>query len=124
MWGDVPIEAVKNEWSAGIEKFKLSEIGKAIEHCAVNNKFPPTLPEFIQLCKANQKSEFTHKLQYKLSDEELAINQQRIQEAADKLKHNPPRDYRKWARDIIADHKKGLKVNDTALRFANEAMAL
>lgn len=123
MWADVPVEAVKNEWANGIERFKLPEIGKAIEHCAAHCKFPPTLPEFIQLCKANTPSEIHKALPRHLTDEELAANQRRIQEEVAKLAANPPRDYKQWARNILRDVKAGIKCNDVAVRFAHEALA-
>lgn len=123
MWSDIPMDAVKEEWQGGLYGFTLTEIGNAINHCAENNKFPPTLPEFRDLCNnlkhsiktANQP--FTHALPRKYTREELDANQKKLQSAVSVLTHT--NDYRGWARKILANpgaHK------DIAVKYAQEAL--
>lgn len=48
MWLDTPIDAVKATWAHYLANFSAEEIGRALEHLP---KFPPTLPEFVELCR-------------------------------------------------------------------------
>jgi hypothetical protein len=49
MWRGIEIAEVKLCWSQELAEFRGETIGNAIK-LLVNNKFPPTLPEFIQHC--------------------------------------------------------------------------
>jgi hypothetical protein len=51
LWADVPIDAVKATWSEQLTGCDGEQIRKALEHCSHNNKFPPTCPEFVALCR-------------------------------------------------------------------------
>jgi predicted glycoside hydrolase/deacetylase ChbG (UPF0249 family) len=50
-WKDVPMDVVKAEWTAELERFSLEMIRKALDHCTAHNTLPPTLPEFSQICR-------------------------------------------------------------------------
>jgi hypothetical protein len=50
-WRDAPAELVKAEWSRGLARFDVPTIRRALDWCAENQKFPPTLPDFIAACK-------------------------------------------------------------------------
>ena len=52
MWADAPMDEVKATWGAALGRFSLDEILgglRALEDAGAT--FPPTLPEFIALCK-------------------------------------------------------------------------
>jgi len=52
MWGDTPTEDVKAAWADSLGRFSLEQILaglRALEDSGAT--FPPTLPEFIALCK-------------------------------------------------------------------------
>jgi len=53
-WAGLPMDRVKREWAnalLGYEPDTVSEIlGKAFE-VVIKNKFPPTLPEFLEACR-------------------------------------------------------------------------
>ena len=49
MWRGIEIAEVKLCWSQELAEFRGETIGAAIK-LLMNNKFPPTLPEFIQHC--------------------------------------------------------------------------
>ena len=51
---DDVLHAAKAEWGISLVNFSLEEIGNAIEKCKTSYRFAPTLPEFIELCKANR----------------------------------------------------------------------
>jgi hypothetical protein len=121
MWADVPMDAVKEEWEGGLYGFSIKEIGSAINYCSDNNKFPPTLPEFRDLCKTMRRPE-THKALPRLySKEEMDANQLKLKEAFKAVKrHGGSRD---WAVRIIERHQQDPRsVQDVALRFAREAI--
>jgi hypothetical protein len=124
MWADIPMDAVKEEWQGGLYGFSLLEIGDAINHCAENNKFPPTLPEFRDLCRdMKRKHQPTHKaLPRHYTKEEREANHQRLQQAFKVVrKHGGNRD---WAIKILEQHEQDPRsVQDIALRFAHEAVA-
>lgn len=122
MWADVPMDAVKEEWQGGLYGFNLTEIGNAINYCAENNKFPPTLPEFRDLCNSLRKPAPPHKaLPRHFTKEELEQSQQKLRNAFQVVrKYGGDRD---WATRILERHQQDPRsVNDVALRFAQEAV--
>lgn len=123
LWAHIPIQEVKADWS---RRLRENNIGltlalKAIDDMVSAGKtYPPTLPEFIQHCKGARPQHFNKAIVRIYTDEELALNRSRIQSEIAKLK--PVNDYRKWARDILADSEKGLVLPDISVRFAKEAL--
>lgn len=51
MWVGIPIADVKIEWAGRLHGYAPETIGKALDHLARESKFPPTLPEFVALCR-------------------------------------------------------------------------
>lgn len=46
------MEAVKAEWMKGISRFSFKQIGVALDHFATKGgSFPPSLPEFLAVCR-------------------------------------------------------------------------
>jgi len=123
MWADIPMDAVKEEWQGGLYGFSLKDIGDAITYCADHNKFPPTLPEFRDLCRdMKRKHQPAHQaLPRKFTAEEMEANQQKLKQAFRSVKNrNTNRD---WAHKIIEQHQADPRsVQDIALRFAHEAI--
>ena len=83
MWADIPMEAVKAEWVDGLREFSLADIGKAITYCQTTEKykFPPTLPEFRDLCKAMRQTPVVAKIARKYTPEELEQNREKLRKA-------------------------------------------
>src|SRR5262245_56483180 len=48
MWADIPLADVKDAWATELAGVTSEQIGAALKHLG---KFPPTLPEFVALCK-------------------------------------------------------------------------
>jgi len=123
MWADIPMDSVKDEWAAGLAKFSLMEIGKAINHCADNLQFPPTLPEFKRICAAMKPGEITKALPRHFTAEEIERNHERLQAEAEKLQKKQERGMKDWAHAIIQRVKDGDRtVSDIAARFAKQAI--
>jgi len=122
MWADVPIDSVKSEWQSRLTCMSSKVVFKAVDYCADNLKFPPTLPEFVQLCKANTPHEITKALSRHFTEAEIELNQERIKKASSDLAKTPITDMKQWARDLISGNK--ISNNpDLAIRMAKEALA-
>lgn len=100
MWEGIPIDGVKSTWSADLAGFGAEQIKRALDHCKANNKFPPTCPEFVGLCRQFRGAP-AHQLY-------LAAPVSRMPpEIAEQLrafvgKVRSGGDCRKWARKIVA----------------------
>ena len=55
-------EELKNEWGEALWKFDSTTLKAALEHCRTEQKHPPSLPEFIQMCKACRSVAESHPL--------------------------------------------------------------
>lgn len=47
-WEGVPMADVKDAWRTELGGIRGEQLGKALQSCG---KFPPTLPEFVALCR-------------------------------------------------------------------------
>ena len=50
-WGNGDIEATKQEWAEKLFQFDREVLRLAVEHCSENVSKPPSLPEFVTICK-------------------------------------------------------------------------
>jgi len=92
---------------------------KALDACHAK-PFPPTLPEFLELCRQYLGNDAPLALPVLPSLPEVA--RQKVEAlAAEKASRSPKTDFRKWARDILANPSAFPAVS---VRFAKEAMAL
>ena len=55
------LDASKTEWQEGLQKFDNHAIKDAIMLCREKCNYPPTLPQFIEICKANQQRSTPYK---------------------------------------------------------------
>jgi hypothetical protein len=51
MWADVPMADVLDAWQTDLDGVKPEQIKRALEHMKSHNPFPPTLPEFLGICR-------------------------------------------------------------------------
>lgn len=80
MWEGMPQEAVQAEWYAKLQGIPVKAIMQALEVCAEKHKFPPTLPEFLQICKAHMPKTFNRALPRFRTAEQKARAGQNYQE--------------------------------------------
>lgn len=120
MWIDIPIESVKAEWQAKLQGKSSNVVFKAVDFCSDNLKFPPTLPEFVLLCKANTPSEITKALPRHFTEAEIAKNHERIEKVTSDLAASARTDHKAWARNIVANPS---KYPDLSLSMAKSALA-
>lgn len=121
LWKDIPLEEIKLEWSQGLSGIDFKEIAAGLEYCLDHHKFPPTLPEFKQLCRDSKRPEVLKALPRNYSDEELQANHERLRSAASVLNHSkgPGTD---WAERVFARYAHGEKLHEISVTFAEEAL--
>ena len=121
LWADVPMADVKAAWRADLAKVDGEQIRKALEHCKAQCKFPPTLPEFVGLCKAfaiaRQRPALPDYSRAEIAPEVLA----EIAKMFDAQRKRQPDD---WARNILKLHAEGKYDSFAGLAMARRAMGI
>ena len=51
MWADVPMADVLDAWQEDLKGVQAEQVKRALEYLKANNPFPPTLPEFLGICR-------------------------------------------------------------------------
>ena len=93
-------------------------IQKAIEACR-SCKLPPTLPEFMELCRQASPNVVLALPDPKVSQEVARERVAQLEAGVSKITGMAGRDHKKWARDILADPKSFPAVS---VRMAREAL--
>jgi hypothetical protein len=83
-------------------------------------KFPPTLPEFKNICNQMKKPEVARALPRKFTAEDQLKNHTKMQEAMAHL--GGAKGNKDWARKIIERQRRGENLPDFAIRVAHEAL--
>jgi hypothetical protein len=115
MWGDSPTEDVKGVWADSLGRFSLDEILgglRALEDAG--SAFPPTLPEFVGLCKRKPAVvPPEHRKLLPLPDrtpEEIAAGHAMAKRIASAVRPDEKRDPAAWAYRVIARYRSGDRV--------------
>ena len=61
-WKHTDMEQTKNDWAEALWKFDSRTLKAALEYCREESKYPPSLPEFVQMCKACRPIAESHPL--------------------------------------------------------------
>jgi hypothetical protein len=123
-WGDTPIDEMKADWIDAIRRNKISlmAVFKACDKCADEGVvFPPTLPQFIQLCKASKPSEMTKAIGRQFTQEELQKNHERMTEISTSMTAKSKTDYKAWVKRILANHE---RFPENSVKAAKEVEAM
>lgn len=91
LWGGADLVAVKNRWADAIQTYSMAEITAGVTACD-KREWPPTLPEFLLLCRPEIKAESAY--------HEAVEQMQRRSTHTDKWSH--PAIY--WAAATIGTH--------------------
>lgn len=51
MWAGQAMDEVKTVWAEDLAFASVGALRSALAHCQHKSKFPPTLPEFVSLCR-------------------------------------------------------------------------
>lgn len=129
MWADADLDAVKGTWAAAISRYEPHSIAAAVaELLDSGREWPPTLPEFVELCRRGA----LHRRQSQApalpapggthtTREEAAAILQRIG-AADVL-DSSGRDPKAWARKILSRMAAGEHVPPAVQTMAKAGLS-
>ena len=127
MWRDIDFADVKKCWADELRIFSVDQVGIAVDGLKQNN-FPPTLPEFLQLCGRARKAaprEFPQATNAQLPSieqcntaEALAAKERRMANAGGSAA--PSND---WAHRILERAANGEHIPADSMRMARSATA-
>lgn len=94
----------KATWCAELGGFtdQPERIQRAIEACR-HRSLPPTLPEFLELCRQAQANAAPALPAPKVAPEVAKQRAEQLHAGAEKLASSSRTDHRKWARDILTN---------------------
>ena len=116
---DLGIRAAMRVWDEQLARFQADVVtaatGRLLE---TNPEFPPTLPQFVQLCQAAApRKSFAEEQGWP-----LLAPPEPAKPVAVSVK--PKNDGKDWARRLVARHEAGDKLRPMQLRFAREALGM
>lgn len=123
-YGDFPRARVLATWCRELGGFadKPESIAKAIQ-AQKSAMFPPTLPEFLRLCRDAAGRSGSYQPEAlpapQLSREEA---QQRLRQAEAKAPKAVARDMKGWAKDLRTRYLSGEKLSALQIKYASEAL--
>lgn len=123
LWAGVPLEAVKATWAEDLAAFDADTLRKALEHCRSNNKFPPSSPEFVGLCKSFRPSPAGHYAALP-APRGGDIDPRVRAEIAKFLEVGRKSDPKDWARRILTEAKDGTYRYPHGINCAEQALGL
>lgn len=119
MWEEIPMPDVKDTWRKGLARISGEQIAKALDHCRMHHPFPPTLPEFVGLCRT-----FAIK-QAALPDYRADAMPPDIRaEIARLFDEQGKRDKKDWARTILKEHAEGTYNHRYGVMCARRALGI
>jgi hypothetical protein len=120
-WGGLAIDDVKAAWATDLAFASGEQVRKALDHCRTHNKFPPTSPEFVGLCKAFSATYDRPALpDYSKGEIAPAVRA----EIAKFLTAAEKRDPKDWARRILAEQAAGNYPHVCGIEMAKRALGL
>lgn len=122
-WAGVDPVELKRTWLDALCRFRAEEVGAALEACARDVKFPPTLPEFIDICRSYASPqaplpslEYTRPILHKRTAAELQVEREFPKPAHGKG--------RWWARRILRLVELGEPPPFISIRAAQEVLGV
>ena len=121
LWRGSDLATVQRLWAEKLAGF--APMPKAIKSAldALDDKpFPPTLPEFLSLCRdaARRLDEPKVAIEYKPTAEEQAKADEVIRKAAERMTKTDSRDHRDWANKLQKRHESGEALANQAMDYA------
>ena len=129
LWRGMDIADVKKGWSDELRSFSIEQVGIAVDRLKVKGDgFPPSLPEFLNLCEAARKEKPRREPYAALpnrateshqSDEWKEAKARFIATCKAAQPHKPGNE---WANQILMRASLGEKLPADSMRMAMEAM--
>ena len=123
-WADVPPETLRETWAVALGRFDGERIKWALEQMIATCPWPPTLPEFVALCRQAPRPEPANGLP---APNVVRDSIQRVQQAAETAPKReemfayakPGRD---WARSLRVRFLSGEALNYQQIEMASDAL--
>ncbi|MCM2312201.1 MAG: hypothetical protein NDI84_12440 [Steroidobacteraceae bacterium] len=117
-WEKTDPDAMRDMWAESLGRFDGDQIKWALQHLVGNNPFPPTLPEFVMLCRQAPRKE-TPALPAPVVPKSVAQRRaEELAQAAEKIT-GAKKDPKGWAREVLAEPK---KFPGISVKFARMAL--
>jgi hypothetical protein len=122
LWQQIPMEQVRAAWSEALSVCDGQQIRMGLEHCSTHNKYPPTAPEFVSLCREFPR-EYIPPPPRPPEPPAPALPGPKFYGCSltgPELK----KDGKDWARDIVRSHRLGIYHQIIGLEMAREVLAV
>jgi hypothetical protein len=117
-WRGIPLDEVKRTWAEDLAGFTAEQLGYALSCVKLACKFPPSSVEFAQFARERTR-EPAHQQYLPAPRGEIPDNvATALEDYA--AAHPKSKDYRAWARKIVANPQNYPAIS---LEFAKEALA-
>jgi hypothetical protein len=121
MWADIPMADVKDAWASALAGISGERVAAALKALG---KFPPTLPEFVSLCKP-AATPAAHRAFLPAPRDDWKTIDTRIKAEIDALlEKGRKRDPKDWARKILAEASAGMYTFHYGIQCAKEALSI
>ena len=126
LWRGSDLGTVRRIWAEKLAGF--ADMPKAIKEAldALDDKpYPPTLPEFLALCREAGRRLDGHKpaIEYRPTAEEQARADALIKKAAERMTKIDRRDHKEWAKRLKERHEAGEILSLIQVNAYQEALA-
>lgn len=126
LWEGSNPEVVRRVWAEKLAGFQTmpGAIKEALD--ALDSKpFPPTLPEFIALCReaAPRHQPQIQAIEYKPTAEELEAAAETIRKASESIRRAPSHDFKAWAKKLKERDEAGETLSLIQVQAYREALA-
>jgi len=120
-WTGIPMTQVKASWAMDLAPFTADDIRRALEEVRTHNKFPPSCPEFVTLCRVMRPAPVPKFLA--LPEPRGGAIAPHVQAEIDKLLDaHRTRDPKDWAREILREHQAGTYRLPIGVQMARQAL--
>lgn len=121
-WANIPLAEVKASWAADLAFASADQLRQALDHCKANNKFAPSCPEFVGLCRAFAPSRESAR---RLPEPRSGTMPDSVRaEIAKFLNPDRKRDAKDWAREILDMESQGMYRDMYGIDCAKRALGL
>lgn len=122
-WAGIAMDEVMAVWAQDLAAFDGDTLRKALDHCKANNKFPPSCPEFVGMCKAFRPSPQSQ-LAALPAPRSGEIDPRVRAEIAKFLNAERKQDPKDWARTILKEANDGTYRHIYGIRCAKVALGI
>ncbi|MDR5790309.1 hypothetical protein P9281_27565 [Caballeronia sp. LP003] len=125
MWHNVDPATFRETWARGLKRVRPLDLKRGLA-ALLRTKYPPTLPEFLELCRPTPQQFVAHSMltdQSTIKMTPTGFEQLRVIKAIvdDSFEKARP-DGIEWARRLLANAKEGHEISAIQIEFAEDAI--